>query len=357
MITYTTGNILESDAQALVNTVNTVGVMGKGLALQFKEAYPENYKLYRAACKRGEVVTGKMFVTGENSLLSGNRLIVNFPTKTDWRKPSEYIYIEEGLKSLKQTIISYRLTSIAVPPLGTRNGGLKWERVKAMIIKELEDVDCNIIIYLPSEGVSEKMRQERVRLTPARAMLLDVMLDLVSCGENVSEFSAEKIAYFLQRFGASDVLNLKFKRAVYGPYSGKVRYVLRYMNGSYLMGMSDLSKHPFDEIWLADEIATDVYSTLNKSENTSYKIISQKTKQFLQGYYSNYSLELLSTVDYLLNEDHELKEWKSMDKKSVVDKLCADISQWNQRKQRLFNKPNYVGKMLEHIEQFSSELS
>lgn len=349
MITYCTGNILKSDAQALVNTVNTVGVMGKGLALQFKEAYPSNYKLYHAACKKGEVAVGKMFLTEENCL-DGCRLLVNFPTKTDWRKPSEYSYIESGLKDLKQIIITRGLKSIAIPPLGSRNGGLDWERVRQMIVQELSDVDCNVIIYLPSEEIYEKMKQERVSLTPARAMLLDVMVDLVSYGEIVSEFSAEKIAYFLQRFGASEIFKLQFKRAVYGPYSGKVRYVLRYMNGSYIMGMSDLSKHPFDEIWLAPDVTTDVQAILNKEENRECKAISEKTKAFLRGYYSNYTLELLSTVDCLLCDDLKLKDWKLKDRTEVTDILCRDISAWNSRKQRLFNKPAFVSKMLEHIE-------
>ena len=118
------------------------------------------------------------------------------------------------------------------------------------------------------------------------------------------------------------------------------------------MGMSDLSKHPFDEIWLAPDIAPDVPSILRQEEYRDYRLIADKTKEFLRGYFSNYTLELLSTVDFLLCDNHRLQGWKSMNKSDVVDFLCKDIVLWNARKQRLFNKPIFVQKMLDHIEQY-----
>ena len=135
MISYVTGNLFDSEAQALVNTVNTVGVMGKGIALQFKEAYPDNYRIYRKACKENKFSVGQMLVTTINDMYRGQkRYIINFPTKTDWRKPSEYIYIEKGLEALKKEIIERGIESIAIPPLGSSNGGLNWQQVKEMII-------------------------------------------------------------------------------------------------------------------------------------------------------------------------------------------------------------------------------
>lgn len=348
MITYCVGNILESKAQALVNTVNTVGVMGKGLALQFKEAFPDNYNIYRRICKAGQLHPGQMLITEIGRLDCPNKYIVNFPTKTDWRKPSEYIYIKDGLKALRNEIEHRKISSIAIPPLGSRNGGLDWKIVKEMIVAELKDIECQIYIYQPSEDIVEKMKDERVELTPARAMMLDVMVDMVAHGEFVSEFAAEKIAYFLQRFGASDVFKLSYKRGVYGPYSGKVRYVLHYINGSYIMGMSDLSKRPFEEIMITPSAAEDVKNILCKPENIRYKEISDKTKLFLSGYYSSYSLELLSTVDFLLQSELQLKSWQSMPYNKVLDILVHDISQWNERKQRLFAKRQYVDIMLRH---------
>lgn len=351
MIQYVKGNIFDSKAEALVNTVNTVGVMGKGLALQFKEAFPENYAIYRNACRQKRFNVGEMLIT-ENRKLDGERkLIINFPTKTDWRKPSEYHYIESGLQALKKEILERHITSIAIPPLGARNGGLNWNTVRQMIVEALQDVVCDITIYEPSDSINERMKKERVKLTPARAMLLGVMVDMVAHGEFISEFAAEKIAYFLQRFGAEDVFKLNFKQAVYGPYSGKVRYVLRYLNGSYIMGMSDLSKRPFDEIWLTPDAKTAVEEELDREENSRYKDIVSKTKQFLSRFYSNYSLELLSTIDFLLHSDSKLHDWQIMDEDKLVCLVTKDIAQWNSRKERLFAKPQYVRFMLRHLKE------
>ncbi len=129
MITYITGNIFDDNAMAIVNTVNTQGVMGKGLALQFKEKYPQNYLLYKKACKEGNIGIGNLFIT-ETITNGKKRFIINFPTKTTWRRPSEYSFIQEGLMDLRNKIRDLSITSIAIPPLGSHNGGLDWHRVK-----------------------------------------------------------------------------------------------------------------------------------------------------------------------------------------------------------------------------------
>lgn len=150
---YMTGNLLASPAQALVNTVNTVGVMGKGIALQLKKRFPVNFKIYEKACNAGDVKIGRMLVVRENTL-EGEKVIINFPTKTEWFKKSQYGYIEEGLKDLVRVINECKISSIAIPPLGCGNGGLKWEKVKEMMethLSVLKDVD--IMIYEPNETV------------------------------------------------------------------------------------------------------------------------------------------------------------------------------------------------------------
>ena len=147
---YTTGNLLESKAQALVNAVNTVGVMGKGIALQFKKRFPLNFKLYAAACKKGEVEIGKMFVVQESDL-QGDKVIINFPTKTEWAKKSEYEYVEEGLKDLVRVIEAYQIESIAIPALGCGHGGLNWARVKARLEQHSGDLPhIQIEIFEPA---------------------------------------------------------------------------------------------------------------------------------------------------------------------------------------------------------------
>ena len=208
MIKFVTGNILESAAEALINTVNTDGVMGKGIALQFKKAYPNNFKAYADACKNKQIGIGKLFVHEDSNLNQGKKIIVNFPTKMSWKKPSEYIFIEKGLNDLMRVIEEKQIKSIAIPPLGAGNGGLEWERVKKIIEQKLSHLDLDVLIYEPTANIVEHLKQERVKLTDARALLLYVLYDLVKNGEYVSEFSSEKICYFLQRFGAKNTLIL-----------------------------------------------------------------------------------------------------------------------------------------------------
>jgi O-acetyl-ADP-ribose deacetylase (regulator of RNase III) len=343
MIQFIEGNLLESNAEALVNTVNTVGVMGKGIALQFKTQYPNNYKLYTKACKIKEVQVGRLFLTEDSSLLGGRKIIINFPTKTDWRKPSEYSYIESGLKELARIIKERGIKSVAVPPLGAGNGGLNWDVVKGIIEKYLTDLDCDVQIYEPSNIIREAMKKERVKITPARAMLLAVLYDLVRNGEFVSEFSAEKVAYFLQRFGAEDQFKLDFQPNFYGPYSGKVKHVLHYLNGSYITGYSSKDKRPFDELGIVLNGEKDVENYLELSENIRFKEISNKTKTFLTGFYSSFGLELLSTVDYIVSKK----------KVTSVEDVTRSIQNWSDRKKSLFANPKFIGIALGKLKQIS----
>ena len=277
MIHYITGNLLESDAEALVNTVNTFGVMGKGIALQFKNTFPNNYKKYSEACKNKELEIGQLLITEEN-ILSGKKIVINFPTKTNWRLPSEYKYIEAGLEELVKVIKEKSIKSIAIPPLGAGNGGLDWNKVKSILEKYLSQIEAEIFIYEPNAKIKEVLKKERVKLTPARAMLLSVLFDLAKNGEFVSEFASEKIAYFLQQFGANEAFKLDFKKSFYGPYSGKVKHVLYYLNGSYIMGYSSKDKKPFEELGIVMESEKEVDEFLSKPENSEYKTIAKKTK-------------------------------------------------------------------------------
>ena len=340
MIQFKKANLLESDAAAIVNTVNTVGIMGKGIALQFKNQYPNNYKLYAMACKAKEVVIGKMFVTEETSLLGGKKIIINFPTKTDWRKPSEYSYIENGLQDLVNVIQENKIKSIAIPPLGAGNGGLDWNKVKELIEKYLTHLDCEVQIYQPNAIIQEALKKERVKLTPARAMLLAVLFDLVKNGEFVSEFTAEKIAYFLQRFGAKEAFKLEFQPNFYGPYSGKVKHVLYYLNGSYISGYSSKDKKPFDELGLMLDAEKEVNEYLNAKENEAYKIIVEKTKAFLSGFYADFGLELLSTVDFIITD----KNTKS------IEEISKHLADWSDRKKTLFTNPKFISLAVHNIE-------
>lgn len=332
MIHYQTGNLLNSEAEALVNTVNTVGVMGKGIALQFKNIFPNNFKLYYNACKNNEVKVGQLLVTEEEALLIGKKIIINFPTKTNWRLPSEYQYIEAGLTQLVKVIKEKNIKSIAIPPLGSGNGGLDWNKVKQILEKHLADVNCDIHIYEPSAAIQEALKKERVKLTPARAMLLSLLYELVRNGEFVSEFSSEKIAYFLQRFGAKETFKLEFQPNFYGPYSGKVKHVLYYLNGSYIMGYSSKDKKPFEELGLIPDAEIEVNEFLDRPENAAYKSTVEKTKSFLFGFYSSFGLELLSTIDFIISEK----------KASTKEAIVKELENWSDRKKTLFTNPKFI---------------
>ena len=328
MIHYVKGNLLESNAEALVNTVNTVGVMGKGIALQFKEAFPDNYRVYKNACRNKEFHVGEILIVEDSNLASGRKLIVNFPTKTHWKLPSEYSYIEQGLTALRREIVNRKIRSIAIPPLGSHNGGLDWLRVKHMIEMALADLECDIMLYEPSEVIIEKMKSERVKLTPARAMLLLMFYDMNINGEFASVFAAEKLIYFMQRLGAKDYFKIDFKPYYYGPYSGgKVAHVLYHMNGSYIKGMGGMENRPFDYIWLIDGAGQEANNYIDRCMNSSLRKICEKTKQFLRGYYSNYSLELLASVDYLLENVPTLQSWRTKEMGYVLDILEQEIQE------------------------------
>jgi len=340
MIHYKIGNLLDSEADALVNTVNTGGIMGKGIALQFKNMFPNNFKIYANACKKGDVKIGKLLVNEEETLLKGKKIIINFPTKTNWRLPSEYSYIEKGMSELVTIIKEKNIKSIAIPPLGSGNGGLDWSKVKVIIENYLSVLDCDIYIYEPNKAIQEVLKKERVKLTPARAMLLSVLYDLVRNGEFVSEFAAEKIAYFLQRFGANESFKLEYQPNFYGPYSGKVKHVLYYLNGSYIMGYSAKDKKPFEELGLIPDAEKEVNDFLQLPENIQYKEVIEKTKKFLKGFYSPYGLELLSTVDFIMQEKCTYKQ----------ETITNVLENWSDRKKTLFTNPDFVNIAIKNIQ-------
>ena len=171
MISLVKGDMLQAGVEALVNTVNTVGVMGKGIALQFKEAFPYNNKVYREACKKNELAPGKLLGVWDENLLLGRKYIINFPTKTHWRKPSRYEYIEMGLVALRELLVRENIRSVAIPPLGCGNGGLDWDRVREMINTHLADLPVEILLFEPNEHIKSILQQQQprrdVKFTPA----------------------------------------------------------------------------------------------------------------------------------------------------------------------------------------------
>lgn len=338
MIRYVTGNLFDSKAEALVNTVNTVGVMGKGIALQFKKLFPTNYKVYKDLCDKKEFHIGQLLIVNDQNVITGEKTIINFPTKKHWKSPSEYEFIEKGLEELIKVIEQKKIRSIALPPLGSGNGGLQWFKVKEIISSKLSEVkDCEVIVYEPNANVKEVLNKERVKLTPARAMLLFMLFELVKNGEFVSEFASEKLCYFLQRFGAQKHFKLNYKANFYGPYSGKVKHVLNYLNGSYIMGYSGKDKKPFEHLNLLVDAEKAVEEYIN--EDNDLKEIVSNTSEFLTGFYSAFGLELLSTVDYIAQSNN------TSDKEAIK----KELDNWSDRKKTLFSDNRFVDISIAHL--------
>jgi O-acetyl-ADP-ribose deacetylase (regulator of RNase III) len=336
MIEFTRGNLLESKAEALVNTVNTVGVMGKGVALMFKEAYPENFKAYEAACKKKEVKVGRMFVT-ERQALIGPKWIINFPTKEHWRGDSKMKWIEAGLEDLKHVISEKKIRSIAIPPLGSGNGGLNWPDVRPKIEAALGALnDVSVIIYEPTDQYQNVSKRAGVeKLTPARALVADLVRRYWILGIECSLLEIQKLAYFLERsvekLGLNNPLDLRFQADKYGPYAPRLAHLLDGLDGSYLhCGKRIGDAGPFDVVWFEDAKRDKVAAYLGSGEAKAFLPALEETAELIDGFESPLGMELLATIDWLVQKDciaadrdsikTALKTWTG-DEKSAERKL------------------------------------
>ncbi len=339
MIEFTTGNILDADVDALVNTVNTVGVMGKGIALMFKEAFPENFKAYEVACKKKEVQVGRMFVT-ERGQLIGPKFIINFPTKKDWRNPSKLEWIEAGLTDLKRVILVRNIRSIALPPLGSGNGGLIWEDVRPKIEAALAALAIRIIVFEPTlkyQNVSKRKGVEK--LTPARALVAELIRRYWILGIECSLLEVQKLSYFLERsierLGLKNPLDLRFEADKYGPYAPRLSHLLNGLDGSYLHCDKRLGDAgPFDVIWFDDSKRDRVAAYLNSGDGKLYQPALGMVAKLIDGFESPLGMELLATLDWLVHHDGVQPE---------RDAIRLGLDTWDggeksaERKQRLFD--------------------
>lgn len=341
MITYTQGNLLDAEVEALVNTVNTVGVMGKGIALMFKERFPANMAAYAKACKAGEVQTGKMFIT-ETGELMGPRWIINFPTKQHWRANSRMQWIIEGLTDLRRFIEDQGVRSIAIPPLGAGNGGLNWDEVKPHIERALGNLQgVQIVVYEPTVKYQNVAKTQGVEtLTPARALIAELVRRYWVLGMECSLLEIQKLAWFLERAieaeGLDDPLDLRFEVKHYGPYADRLRHLLDALDGSYLQSDKRISDcGPLDTIWFNDA-KRDKVALYLKTEAAAYLPALEKTTRLIDGFESPFGLELLSTVDWLLNREHVAPESQAL--LEGVRHWPAGEN-WARRKVKLFDLP------------------
>ncbi len=312
MMRFTKGNLLDADVEAVVNTVNTVGVMGKGIALMFKERFPKNYEAYAAACKAGEVQVGRMFVSSVDEL-DGPRWVINFPTKEQWRPPTKLEWVREGLVALKDVIREKQIRSIAIPPLGCGNGGLDWEVVRPLIEETLGDLeDVEIVVYEPTTQYQNVAKKKGVeKLTPARALIAEMVRRYWVLGIECTLLETQKLAWFLERtikrMGLKDPLDLRFVANRYGPYAARLTHLLNGLDGSYLHCEKRLADAGvFDTIWFDEAKRGRVELYLKSSEAKMYLPALEATDELIDGFQSPLGMEALATVDWLIvREDAE----------------------------------------------------
>jgi len=356
MIRYTQGNLLDADVDALVNTVNTVGVMGKGIALMFKEAFPENYKVYSAACKDKKVNVGHMFITERSDML-GPRWIVNFPTKKHWRQPTKMEWVVDGLKELVRFIQENQVKSVAIPPLGSGNGRLEWRDVRSQIETALADLqDVDILVYEPTSKYQNVAKKKGVqKLTPARALIAELVRQYWVPGIECTLLEIQKLAWFLERnierLAPDNPLNLQFEANRYGPYANRLEHLLNALDGSYLHCDKRIADAgPTDIIWFDDARKEHVQTYLKGAEAKPYARALESTSWLIDGFQSPLGMELLSTVDWLISKEGCIAD---------LDCIKSCLNRWPggaraaQRKQKLFDD-RLLGLALERLSAWQS---
>ena len=305
MIEFTSGNLFESNAQALVNTVNTVGVMGKGIALQFSRQFPEIMPIYESACQDGTLVVGQVQTIRLSLLpgMTGPTYIINFPTKKHWKGDSKIEYIETGLESLRSEIEKYGITSIAVPPLGCGLGGLHWRDVRKKIVESLGNLtNVRVVVFEPTGTPDAKeMKPATVepKLTPGRAALLGLMKRYMVplMDDAVTLLELHKLMYFMQEAGES--LRLQFVKGKYGPYATNLRHVLNAIEGHFLTGFGDASEEPGKPLEPMPGAFEKAERYLHDQSRATTLARFNRVEELMEGFETAYGLELLGSVHWV----------------------------------------------------------
>jgi len=340
MIEYKTGDILTEETEALVNTVNCVGIMGRGIALQFKNIFPENFKFYANACQQNEVKPGRMLVF-ETGRLTYPRYIINFPTKRHWKSKSRIEDIEAGLIALTEEVRSRNIRSIALPPLGSGLGGLDWDEVRPRIEAVLKNLsDRKIIIFEPSYEVSDtKSNHSRnvPKMTPGRAALVG-LIDRYLRGlldPFVTLLEVHKLMYFMQ--SAGEELNLRYAKGLYGPYAENLRHVLKAIEGHLLSGYTDGGDAPDKQLKLVPGALEETNAFLEDKSATKERF--ERVSDLVDGFETPFGLELLSTVHWIICKDQV----------QSVNDVVAQTYAWNKRKKQF--SPRQIELALDVLQQ------
>jgi O-acetyl-ADP-ribose deacetylase (regulator of RNase III) len=342
MIKLVSGNLLEAPAEALVNTVNCVGYMGKGIALQFKQAYPANFRAYEARCKAGEVVPGRMLVH-DQGMLAEPRYVINFPTKRHWRGKSRMDDIDAGLKALVQEVRERGIRSIAIPPLGCGLGGLRWDEVRPRIEAAFSALpDVEVLLYAPSgapKADTMPVRTERPRMTAARALFIKLMDAYAALDYRRTLLEIQKLAYFLQLSG--EPLRLRYEPGIYGPYAHNLNKVLEVMEGHFIRGYGD-SQRPGAEIELLSGAVDEADRFLERDSASRERLA--RVAGLIEGFETPYGMELLATVHWVGTVGGRDGSEPARDAARAVERVHA----WNPRKQQVF-KPEHIHKAWDRL--------
>ncbi len=331
MIELAQGNLLEADAEALVNTVNCVGYMGKGIALQFKQAYPENFRAYERACRAHEVQPGRVFTVATGRMVNP-KYVINFPTKRHWRGASRIEDIRAGLKALVQEVKRLGIQSVAVPPLGCGNGWLNWWEVRPMIESAIAALpDVRVLLFEPRgspDAKSMPVRTERPNMTPGRALIIKLMKEYAALGYSRTLLEIQKLAYFLQEAG--EPLKLRYEAGLYGPYAANLNKVLERIEGHFIRGYGD-SQRPETEIELLPGAVEEAEAFLASRQDSSARL--QRVADLIEGFETPYGMELLSTVHWVARHQKP--------RATNADEAVAAVHAWSDRKRQMF-RPDHI---------------
>ena len=332
MIRFKTGDMVDEDVEALVNTVNCVGVMGRGIALRFKKAFPENFRAYAEACKLGKVRPGHVFLF-ETGRLTNPRYIINFPTKRHWRGKSRIDDIEAGLKALAKMVRQRGIRSIAVPALGSGLGGLEWSSVRQRIKVTLQDLDdLEAVVFEPNSapGTDRIVCNRQVpTMTAGRAALVGLMDRYLKglLDPFVTLLEVHKLMYFMQVAGHP--LRLKFTKGLYGPYAENLRHVLNAVEGHFISGYADGGDAPDKQLEIVPGISQQAAEVLRHSRVTRKRF--DRVTNLVSGFESAFGLELLATVHWVLEHENVASR----------DDLVERTHGWHERKRRF--SPRQIG--------------
>lgn len=341
-IKITQGDLLkQDDVDAIVNTVNCVGVMGKGIALQFKNKWPANNAQYEAACKNKLVRPGTMFVFDSGGLVKPN-FIINFPTKDHWRGKSNIEFIRDGLVDLIAQVKRLGIKSIAIPPLGCGNGGLEWSEVRTLIEQAFSDLpDVEVRLFEPAgapDPKSMEVRTKRPRMTAGRAAILKVLDTYRALEYGLSRIEVQKLAYFLQEAGEN--LKLSFEKNQYGPYSEELRHALNRMEGHFIRGLGDGVVDA--EIEPMDEALAEAEEFVRESGHAALAQHVERVADLIDGFQSPYGMELLATVHWVATREPNI---------TTPEQAIRAVHAWNARKQKIMQPGHILAAWKRLVEQ------